>query len=65
MWNEGDLIVRRELLGYSPIGPPPSPGPWHGQVWLEVPSSSRRTIRSPSFHMDAHPRIRPGPIVGA
>ena len=37
MWQHGDLIVRRELLGYSPVGPPPAPRPWHGRSWLSVP----------------------------
>lgn len=37
MWNEGDVIVRRELLGLSPLGLPPDPRPWHGRSWLDVP----------------------------
>ncbi|MEM8925233.1 MAG: DUF402 domain-containing protein [Actinomycetota bacterium] len=37
MWSEGALIVRRELLGFSPVGSPPDPRPWHGRSWLDVP----------------------------
>ncbi len=37
VWSPGQVIVRRELLGYSPVGPPPDPRSWHGSSWLDVP----------------------------
>lgn len=36
-WNHGDLIVRREVLGYSPIGPPPDDADWVERSWLDLP----------------------------
>lgn len=36
MWNPGDLIVRREMLGFSPIDSVDTTVPWHGKPWLEL-----------------------------
>jgi hypothetical protein len=38
MWHEGDIVMRREILGLSPIDEPSrKPPPWQGRAWLEVP----------------------------
>lgn len=37
MWNPGDLIIRREVLGFSPIDAVDASVSWHGNAWLELP----------------------------
>jgi Protein of unknown function (DUF402) len=38
-WRAGDVIVRREVLGLSPVPPPAGPLPaWHGRPWMGVPA---------------------------
>jgi Protein of unknown function (DUF402) len=37
-WTRGNLIVRREVLGLDPVGPPPGRVPgWVGRPWLCAP----------------------------
>ena len=36
-WESGDFVVRREVLGLSPIAPPASRPTWFGRPWLCVP----------------------------
>ncbi|MEM7337723.1 MAG: DUF402 domain-containing protein [Actinomycetota bacterium] len=37
MWQPGELVRRRELLGLSPVADPEHTSPWDGTVWLELP----------------------------
>jgi len=37
MWDYGDVVTRREVLGLSPIETPSPAGPWDRQAWLEIP----------------------------
>lgn len=38
MWHEGDVVMRREVLGLSPIDESSNGSPaWRGKAWLEVP----------------------------
>lgn len=36
-WTAGQVVTRREVLGYEPVESDEPRGPWEGQVWLEVP----------------------------
>ena len=36
-WHHGEVILRREVLGYSPISEPDPGEAWWGRAWLEVP----------------------------
>ncbi|NOX31871.1 MAG: DUF402 domain-containing protein [Actinobacteria bacterium] len=35
MWNFGDTITRREVMGFSPIGDGDSSAPWFDKAWIE------------------------------
>lgn len=42
MWNRGEIVIRREVLGLQPIDEPPhqatdGPSRWRSRAWLEVP----------------------------
>ncbi len=36
-WSAGDVIVRREVLGMSPLQGDGSRAPWHGKPWFGCP----------------------------
>lgn len=36
-WNPGQVIARREVLGFDPVDTDEPPASWAGQSWLELP----------------------------